>query len=39
MFNPLSGLESFLDSNIESGNIWYYIIGFILLGLYLLWKY
>jgi len=38
MFNPLLAVEKFLDSNIESGNIWYYIIGLIALALYFVVK-
>ena len=34
MFNPLLALEKFLDNNIETGNIWYYIIGLVCLVLY-----
>lgn len=28
-------VERFLDENIENGNIWYYIIGFCVLILYI----
>ena len=34
VFNPLLALEKFLDHNIETGNIWYYIIGLIAIVLY-----
>ena len=34
MFNPLLAVEKFLDHNIETGNIWYYIIGAVALVLY-----
>jgi len=38
MFNPLLAVEKFLDDNIETGNIWYYIIGLIGLVLYFIVK-
>lgn len=34
MFNPILGVEKFLDENIDSGNIWYYVIGLVALVLY-----
>ena len=37
-FNPIAGVEKFLDDNIESGNIWYYIIGLIALAGYFVIK-
>jgi hypothetical protein len=38
MKNPFIGIESFLDSNIESGDIWYYILGLIALAGYFVIK-
>lgn len=29
-------VERFLDSNIENGNIWYYVIGLVAIILYVL---
>jgi len=37
-FNPISGVEKFLDDNIDSGNIWYYIIGVLVFTLYFVGK-
>jgi hypothetical protein len=34
MWNPFLAIEKFLDHNIETGNIWYYIIGLVALVLY-----
>ena len=35
MFNPFDFVEKFLDTNIESGNIWYYILGFVGVAIYM----
>lgn len=37
-FNPIAGLEKFLDANIESGNIWYYVVGLSAIALYMVVK-
>jgi len=37
MYNPLRSVEIFLDNAIESGNIKWYLLGFIALAVYFIW--
>jgi hypothetical protein len=37
-FNPILALEKFLDTNIESGSIWYYVVGLAAIALYMVVK-
>jgi len=34
LFNPIDPIEKWLDANIESNNIWWYILGFIGIAIY-----
>lgn len=36
MFNPITPVEKFLDTAIDSGNIKWYLLGFIAVAIYLI---